>query len=356
MKVRCSDNSPSVVVEHLEGATDMDKVSHFVGLDYHQNSLQVCIMDRQARVKLNRRCGNDLASLLPVLGEVGPVGKIALEACEGAAELAEALCEAGPWTVELAHPLYVSKLKGSPDKSDLSDAKLLADLTRVGYLPRVWLAPRSIRQLRQLVGHRQRLADDRRALKLRVGAVLRNERVKVAGTRWTIQWIAAVRGHGSLSESSRWLIEELFDELGYVMQKLARTEQRLRQVTQEDSVIAKLRTLEGIGEITAWVLRAAIGRFDRFANAKQLCRYCGLTPRNTASGQRQTQGALIDVVDRRLRAILIQAAQRLIRTEPRWHTLAEGMVRRGKPRNVAVTAVANRWMRTVHHRMTRATA
>ena len=32
-------------------------------------------------------------------------------------------------------------MKKSPDKTNFSDAKLLADLVRVGYLPKVWLAP-----------------------------------------------------------------------------------------------------------------------------------------------------------------------------------------------------------------------
>ncbi len=334
----------------------MDKVTHYVGLDYHQNRLQVCIMDQRAQVKLNRGCDNDLLSLLPMLTQVGSVGKIAIEACEGSADLAEALSQAGEWTVELAHPLYVSKLKGSPDKSDYSDARLLADLSRVGYLPRVWLAPQAIRELRQLMGHRHRLADDRRALKLRVGAVLRQERVKVEGTRWSKPWLAAVREQAALSETGQWLIQQLLDELAGVNRRLQRTETRLRRVTRHDAVVAQLLTIEGIGEITAWSLRASIGRFDRFAKAKQLSRYCGLSPRNTASGERQTQGGLIDAVDRRLRAILIQAAQRLIRTQPRWKQLAGHLIAQGKPRNVAVAAVANRWMRTVHHRMTQLTA
>jgi hypothetical protein len=40
--------------------------------------------------------------------------------------------------VELAHPGYVHRLRRSPDKTDLSNAQLLADLTRVSYLPTVW--------------------------------------------------------------------------------------------------------------------------------------------------------------------------------------------------------------------------
>ena len=161
-----------------------------------------------------------------------------------------------------------------------------------------------------------------------------------------------MRRHPDLSETSRWLIEELLDELAYVLEKLTRVESRLREATRDDPVIARLRTIEGIGEVTSWVLRAVVGRFDRFRNAKQLCRYCGLTPRNISTGNRQVQGELIDVVDRRLRAILIQAAQRLIRTVDPWRALADRLIEAGKPRNVAVAAVANRWMRTVHRRMT----
>ena len=52
------------------------------------------------------------------------------------------------------HPGYVARMKRSPDKSDLSDAHLLADLTRVNYLPKVWLVPQAIRVLRRLMRHR----------------------------------------------------------------------------------------------------------------------------------------------------------------------------------------------------------
>ena len=54
------------------------------------------------------------------------------------------------------------RLKQSPDKTDFSDAQLLADLERVGYLPRVWHAPERIRELRRLVRYRQQLVAQRR--------------------------------------------------------------------------------------------------------------------------------------------------------------------------------------------------
>jgi hypothetical protein len=80
----------------------------------------------------------------------------------------------------------VAQLKKSPDKTDFSDGRLLADLTRVGYLPRVWLPPAYDRDLRQLVNHRQAMVNQRRAVKLRIGAARRQHRAKppVKMSRW----------------------------------------------------------------------------------------------------------------------------------------------------------------------------
>lgn len=168
----------------------MSKVTLFAGLDYHQESIQVCVMDGDAKVRMNRSCGNDVGELVSLLESAGNVGAIALEACCGAADLGEKLSACGSWRVELAHAGYVSKMKGSPDKTDYSDARLLADLTRVGYLPRVWLAPKGIRDIRQLVNHRQRLVNQRRDLKLRIGACLRECRVKIEDAgRWSKRWV-----------------------------------------------------------------------------------------------------------------------------------------------------------------------
>jgi hypothetical protein len=52
-----------------------------------------------------------------------------------------------------------------------------------------------------------------------------------------------------------------------------------------------------------------------------------------------------------LRAVIIQAAHRLIRTHARWRELARRLGQVGKPPSVVVAAVANRWVRSMHHRM-----
>ena len=120
---------------------------------------------------------NDANALALLVAFFGDQVRGAIEACTGSADLADELVERHGWDLDLAHPGYVARMKQSPDKSDYSDAKMLADLVRVGYLPRVWLAPQDVRQLRTTVRYRQQLVDQRRATKLRVTALLREARL-----------------------------------------------------------------------------------------------------------------------------------------------------------------------------------
>ena len=55
-----------------------------------------------------------------------------------------------------------------------------------------------------------------------------------------------------------------------------------------------------------------------------------------------------------LRAALIELAHRLIRYEVRWSRLGRKLKAAGKPGSVAAAAVANRFVRRLHHTMTAA--
>ena len=331
----------------------MSKVTVYVGLDYHKDSIQVCVMDQAGNVLANRSCANDAKALDLLVAFFGDHVRGAIEACTGAAELADELVHRHGWDLDLAHPGYVNRMKQSPDKSDFSDARMLADLVRVGYLPRVWLAPQDVRQLRTTVRYRQQLVNQRRATKLRVTALLREARlVEPKGLRrWGRPWLAWLATAEGLGSEARFVLDCHLAELRRLDEQITRVEVRLTTVTAEDPVVARLIALRGVGLVTAWALRAEIGRFDRFRTGKQLARYCGLSPRNASSGQRQADAGLIKAGSELLRAVLIEAAHRLIRFDPRWGELAGSMRAAGKPGSVVAAAVANRWVRWLFHQV-----
>jgi transposase len=222
----------------------------------------------------------------------------------------------------------------------------------VGYLPRVWMAPAEVRELRRLVRYRQQLADQRRNTKLRMQALLRDHRLRCQLFRpWTRAWQAWLESTPELSGHSRWLMNEHVEELGRLNAKISHAEARLEEATQADVLVQALLEQSGIGRVTAWTIRAEIGRFDRFRTGKQLSRFCGLSPRNASSGKRQADAGLIQAGNPRLRAVLIEAGHRLRRLDRRWAELSDRMKQNGKPGSVVAAAVANRWMRWLFHQM-----
>lgn len=330
----------------------MDDCNVFVGLDYHQASVQVCVMDQRGEVLANKNGPNDAGAIVRVVERFGQVGGVAIESCSGAADLAEELIGLSGWSVDLAHPGFVARMKQNPDKSDYTDAALLADLERVGYLPKVWLAPHEVRELRRLVRYRQQLANDRRDIKLRIRALLRDQRLRGPAVRpWTKRWMAWLRSTTEVSEQGRWIIDRQLERLERVCVDITEVEARLKRLAASDSLVHALMEQSGIGPVTAWTIRAEIGRFDRFRSGKQLSRFCGLSPRNASSGARQADAGLIKAGNRHLRAVLIEAAHMLIRFDESWARFAYGLLARGKPKCVIAAAVANRWMRRLYHQM-----
>src|SRR4051812_18707070 len=110
-KIRCYNDSPSSFDERLvREQRTMSNVALFCGVDYHQDQLQVCLLDASARQVLNRGVVNDVEEVARLLrGAGGDVKAVAIEACCGAATFGEQLAVCGPWRVELAHPGYVAR-------------------------------------------------------------------------------------------------------------------------------------------------------------------------------------------------------------------------------------------------------
>ena len=191
------------------------------------------------------------------------------------------------------------------------------------------------------------MVGERRNAKLRIRSILLDNRAAApAGVNpWTLAWVTWLICDAGLTDQSRWLVDRHLTRLRAIAAEVKAVEERLARVTADDPLVGSLIAMRGIGLVTAVTIRAEIGRFDRFRTGKQAARFCGLTPRNVSSGQKQADGGLIKAGNPQLRATLIEAAHRLIRYDARWRALAAGMRGRGKAGSLVAAAVANRWVR-----------
>src|SRR4051794_41299398 len=116
------------------------------------------------------RAINDPQTFLALLEGVGEC-RVALEATYGWEWLADVLQDAG-YELHLAHPMRTKAIASARVKTDAVDARTLAHLLRADLLPEAYIAPRELRDLRDLLRHRVALTRMRSALKNRVSAVL----------------------------------------------------------------------------------------------------------------------------------------------------------------------------------------
>lgn len=327
----------------------MKKIPVSVGIDYADSVLQVCVTDQEGRMLRNGRCENRWQAVAARVKADERVEIAVIEACTGAADLADELIGKAGWPTAMAMPGIVKRMKSNPDKHDWGDARVLSDLGRIKYVPRVWLAPQAVRELRFAVRYRQQLVDQRRACKLRIGAILRQQRVRLAGSRWSKGWLRGLSETKDLSPQGRWVVAQHTHNLVYLTQQIEQAEAHLAGLGAHDWMVRWLLTIKGIGQVTACAIRAEVGSFARFRTGKQLARYCALTPRNASSGARQADAGVIQAGNKRLRTTLIEAAHRLARFDPRWKAMAQQMRARGKSGSVVAVAIANRWMRGLYH-------
>jgi transposase len=324
-----------------------------VGIDYHQSSVRVTVLGSDGKRYGSRDLSNSVESVIDFVSPYGAVKGVALEACTGSAHFADELRTKSGWNVELCHPGYVQRMRHNPDKTDASDSYLLADLHRVGYLPKVWLAPESLRDLRTLVRHRARCQEDIRDSKLRIRSILRRERIKtppdikdIWSKKKGMPWLKSLK---CFLPETQWVFDDMLSQLECQLKRESAAVERLSAFSERDPLIQRLLKIKGVGLLTATALRAEVGTFTRFKTGKELSRFCGLTPRNASSGQRQADAGLIKAGNPVLRTSLVQVGHLLCRYHPDYRVYAQSLLGKGKHKCVIIAAVANRWLRKMFY-------
>lgn len=108
-----------------------------------------------------------------------------------------------------------------------------------------------------------------------------------------------------------------------------------------------LRTVPGIGPLTAIGILAELGAIRRFKKLDQLCSYIGLIPSIYSSGEKFTTGGMTPRSKYLLRSYLIEAASTAVRTDM---ALQEYYRRHnGKPSNKIIVKVARKLVSRIWH-------
>jgi transposase len=318
----------------------------YVGIDLHRRRSVIVRMTPDGEVLETVRVDNDPVALSLELAKAGPDPEVVLEATYGwywAADLLQA-CGA---RVHLAHPLGVKMFGYQRVKTDARDSTNLAERLRMHRLPKAWLAPPEVRELRELVRYRAKLVALRSGLKAQVHAVLAKQGVRVpmsdlfgvAGTR-LLEELRLERAYALRVASLRRLLAAYDQEIAMLGREIG-------QALAGDVGYRAIQAIPGVGPVLAAVFVAEIGDVHRFAGAPQLCSWAGLTPRHRESDTTVRRGPITKQGPRLGRWAAVEATQRLPAASKQaadFHRIAD---RRGT--GIGRVAAARRLLRLVYY-------
>ena len=314
-------------------------MSVYVGIDVHRKRSQVAVIDQAGQVLANRNVPNGVEPILKVIGGLPPGTAAAFEACYGTSWLVELLEDYG-FDPHLVHPSRCKAIASARLKNDKVDAAILAQLLRADLLPEAWIAPPPVRQLRALLRHRVALVRLRTRLRNRIHAIVADYgHDRPAGGYWTgpgRAWLAAL----PLPAVSRELIGDDLGLIDALQERIDRLDGEICQRARSDPRVKILTQLPGVGPFTALMILAEVGDVSRFASARQLASWAGLTPTVRGSDRVAHYGHISKEGSAWLRWVLCEAAQTAKRSPQFAATFQRIAQRRGK--KIATTAIARK--------------
>jgi transposase len=149
-----------------------------------------------------------------------------------------------------------------------------------------------------------------------------------------------------LSDSDRFIVDQMLIQLSAFEAQLAELKTRLRQFAAAGSAAEQrhrqvLQSVTGVGEVTTEVVLAELGDIRRFRSAKQVVAYAGLAPGRRESAGKVRELGITKQGSPLLRWVLVEAAWQAVRRSAHWRGIYQALKQRRGARR-AIVAVARR--------------
>ena len=325
----------------------------YLGIDLHLKRTYVVLMDSTGQVLDERRLPNE--EVKGYLERKVPKETYAVvEATRNWAFMYDMLVEHVE-RVELAHPKELKAISAAAVKTDKVDARTLANLARINYLPIAYAAPQSVRDLRTEVRHRDQLVRQRTQVKNRIHAVLASYNLisptaDLFGVRGR-QFLEETLGNHLRPAAVRVIRSDLV-LIDHLTQQIAAVEASTQLSAEQEQQVRLLRTMPGVGRVGAITLLSEVGTIQRFNSPKALCNWAGLTPKIKSSDLQVHHGHISKQGPALVRAAMTRAATIASRCSKRWYRVHENLIPRCG-RQAAKVAVARHLLTVIYYMLKR---
>lgn len=321
-----------------------------IAVDLAKNVFEIGVSDRPGHVEKTYRLSR--VKFLRFFVNREPA-TVLMEACGSAHQWGRQIRELGH-EVKLISPQYVRPYVPR-NKTDRADVKGLLEAYRNSDICPVPIKTMAQQQLTALHRIRSTWMGTRITRINMVRGLLREFGFVIpVGARHLVPGVMALIEDAEIEIPSvvREMLDQVCGEIRELESHLRSVERELEALAQQTPVVERLRSIPGIGLLTATAMVGFVGDIQRFRSSRQFASYLGLTPRERSSGNQRRLGRISKRGDRYLRTLLIHGGRSLLWTAHKTKNpspLQQWGLRIHELRghNKAVVALANKLARRV---------
>ena len=318
-------------------------MKHYCGIDLGKKSSHFHIVTGERETVTAGKFANNVDAIAKVFAGREPL-KIVVEASGKAFWMADRLKELGHEVV-VVDPGRTKAIGAARIKHDKLDARILAELCQTGLLAAVDVPTQQQRMARLPFTSRDSLVRARTQMMNSVQSIVDGEGVELPRV-WKGSFSEVIRSVAPRMPAPMVpVVERLLRGIEELSTLIDECDQEIEVVAESDPDIKLLRTVPGVGPLTAAGFVHIIRDPSRFKSSRLVAAYLGLVPSLYASGQTFIKGGITKHGNAHLRWLLHIAAGGLLRTVretalKRWATSLAARIGRKKAKSAIARKLA----------------
>ncbi len=241
-------------------------------------------------------------------------------------------------------------------KTDSRDARGIGEALSKGQLRGVYIPYEEQEADRHLVRQRKKIWRDLVRCKNRIKGFLDYKGIEVPpqydNANWSRNFITWLSKLEFAHSSNRVTLDYQLTEMELLRKELLSISNAIRKLMRSkkyNRLYYLLRSVTGIGPLTAASLLTEIGDMHRFKNFYHLNSFIGLLPMEHSSGERELKGRITVRKHRQLRSDLVECAWTAKRTDPALALYYSEQIKRGKNGKAAIVKVARKLLSRIRY-------
>ena len=245
--------------------------------------------------------------------------------------------------------------KEKVQKTDPRDSKKIARSLRNGDLIPIHVPSIKTLEDRGLVRTRGTLVKDMTRYKNRIKSFLYFHGIEIpetfsaSGSHWSNRFMKWLENIPMPTSSGKASLNVLLTQSKNLRASILQVTKQIREVAETDCYEKQqklLRSIPGIGLLTAMIILTEIEIINRFANEDQLCNFIGLVPSTNSSGDKEVIGEITPRGHSALRSAVIESAWVAARLDPALNKSYHDYCKRMEP-NKAIIRIARKLTRRI---------